>query len=65
MYTKHHVPMGIYHHQFLEVQGKYPIVVVIVIEYSYDVYHSADKSSVGKKRAGFFPENNSMAVVAL
>ena len=40
-------------------------MVVIVIEYSYDVYHSADKSSVGKKRAGFFPENNSMAVVAL
>ena len=25
-------------------------MVVIVIEYSYDVYHSADKSSVGKKR---------------
>ena len=28
-------------------------MVVIVIEYSYDMYHSADKSSVGKKRGGF------------
>ena len=28
-------------------------MVVIVIEYSYDVYHSADKSSVGKKRGAF------------
>ena len=29
------------------------VVVVIVIEHSYDVYHSSDKSSVGKKRGAF------------